>query len=93
MLQLQEHALSPVYVVDAAVDVDGRAAVVDPIPFLPQLDHARGGVSVGVRVEVVPAVCFVDGDVQVGQIELNDGLGVSCGYADTLDTLPHHCAL
>lgn len=75
------------------MDVHGRAPVVDPLAFLPQLDHARGGVSVRVRVEVVPAIGFVDGDVQVGQVELDGGLRVSCGDADTLDTLPHHCAL
>lgn len=81
------------HVGDAAVDVDGRAAVVEPIPFLPQLDHSRGGVSVCVCVEVVPAVRLVDGDVHVGQVELDGGLGIARGHADALDALPHHGAL
>lgn len=86
------YALSSVHVEHAAVNVDGRA-VVDPLAFLPELDHTGGGVSVCVRVEVVPPVRFVDGDVQVGQIELDGGFRVSCGHADTLDALPHHRAL
>ena len=74
------------------MDVDW-AAIARPVAFLPQLDHACGGVSVRVSVEVVPAVCFVDGDVQVREVELDSGLRVACGHAHTLDTLPHHCAL
>lgn len=92
LLQLQVYALSAVHVGDAAVDVDG-SAVVQPLAFLPQLDHPRRGVSVRVRVEVVPAVRLVDGDVQVGQVELDGGLGVPGGHAHTLDALPHHGAL
>ena len=93
LLQLQLYALSSVRVEVAAVDVDGWASVVYPLAFLPQLDHSRRGVSVCVCVEVVPAVCFVDGDIHIGQVELNGGFRVSCGNAHTLDTLPHHGAL
>lgn len=92
LLQLQMCALPSIHVVDAAVHVDSRA-VVDPLAFLPQLNHTSRGVSVSVRVEVVPAICFIDGNVQVGQVELDDGFRVSCGHADTLDTFPHHRAL
>lgn len=75
------------------MDVHSGAAIVDPLPFLSEFDHARGHVTVCVRVEVVAVVSFVDGDVQVSQVELDDGFGVSRRHADTLDPLPHHCAL
>lgn len=74
------------------MDVDSRAPVLHALAFLPQLDHACGGVSVCVRVEVVPSIRFIDGDVLVRQVELDGWFGVSCGHAHTLDTLPHHGA-
>lgn len=92
LLQLQLSALPSIHVVDAAVHIDS-GAIVDALAFLPQLDHTGWGVSVCVRVEVVPAVCFIDGDVQVGQVELDDGFRVSTRHADALHTFPHHCAL
>lgn len=93
LLQLQKHALSSIDVGHAAVDVHSWSVVVSPLAFLPQLDHGSGCVSICVCVEVVPAVCFIDGDVQVRQVKLNDGFGVSCGYADALNSLPHHRTL
>lgn len=93
LLQLQKYALSSVSVGDAAVDVHSRATIVKPLTFLPQLDHACRHVTVCVSVEAVPAVCFIDGDVQVRQVELDGGFRVSRGHADALDSLSHHCAL
>lgn len=77
---------------DAAVHVN-RWAVVHPLALLPQLDHPRGGVSICVRVEVIATVRLVNGDVEVRQVELHNGLGVPGGHADTLDALSHHRAL
>lgn len=72
--------------------IDSRA-VVCPLAFLSQLNHTSGGVTVCVWEEVVQAICFIDGNIQVRQVELYGWLWVSWGHADTLDSFPHHCAL
>lgn len=93
LLQLKENALSAVGIVEAAVDVDSGAVVIVPLALLPQFDHGCGCESVRVRVVVVAVVSFVDGYIEVRQVELDDGLWVSGGDAHTLDPFPHHGAL
>lgn len=92
LLQLQQNALPSIHVEDTAVDIDSRT-IVCPLAFLSQLDHTSGSVSISVRKEVVLAIGFIDGNVQVGQVELYGRLWVSWGHADTLDTFPHHGTL
>lgn len=72
--------------------IDSRP-IVRPLSFLSQLNHTSGGVTVRVREKVVVTICFIDGNIQVRQVELYGWLWVSWSHADTLDTFPHDCAL
>lgn len=45
------------------------------------------------RVEAETAICFINGDIEVRQVESYRWLRVACGYADTLYTLSHYSAL
>lgn len=44
-------------------------------------------------VEVVTAICLINGDIEVRQIECYGWLRIPCGYADTLHTFSHYGTL
>lgn len=67
--------------------------VVLPVTLLPQFDHASWCIAIWMRVEVETAICIINGDVAVRQVEYNGWLRIPCGYADTLHTLSHYGAL